>query len=312
MSDFAKLIAAIGLCFFTVACAHDQSPIASQSSALQVDVEEFTLAASNNRTVSMKLFYPASGCQACTLIAFSHGANLSNDVYDVLIHDWVLRGFVVAAPLHVDSEVHPQREDYGREQHLPLRIEDFEIMVSHVFGADFQNMEKISLSDQYIAAGHSFGALIAQIAGGASLSNVSINLTRDPVAIVAISPPGPVAGIIGPEAWSTISKPMLTITGTQDILPFIAPKWQDHLVSYESAPEHLSLAVVFEGMDHYFNGAFGRIDPELEKNETIPVLNNIISQYIGQSLVGVSVPGMVFKEYDMDSLGFLRLSESDQ
>lgn len=312
MSDFVKLIALIGLCFFTVACAHDPSPSVVQSNAIQVEAEEFTLEASNNRTVSMKLFYPASGCQACTLIAFSHGANLSNDVYDVLIHDWVSRGFVVAAPLHVDSEVHPHRDDYGRENHVPLRIEDFEIMVSHIFGADFKNMEEISLSDQYIAAGHSFGALIAQIAGGASLSNISINLVRAPIALVAISPPGPVAGIIDPEAWSTISKPMLTITGTQDILPFIAPKWQDHLVSYESAPEDLSLAVVFEGVDHYFNGAFGRIDPEVESNKTIATLNNIISQYIGQSLIGVQVPDMVFTEYDMDGVEILPLTEGDQ
>ena len=37
----------------------------------------------------------------------------------------------------------------------------------------------------------------------------------------------------------------------------VAENWEDHLVSYTVAPEG-SYALVYDQMDHYFNGAYGR------------------------------------------------------
>ena len=260
--------------------------------ASEVVHENVTVVSQDGRAVDVRVFYKAGGCDQCSLIMFSHGANATYDRYDVLLKAWAREGYVVAAPLHVDSEAHPRRSEYDRDAHLPTRVEDVSATIEHLLADQLASIEGVSFAGDYMAAGHSFGALIAQIAGGASVMDHSIRAAQGPKVVIAISPPGAVPGIVDPSDWASIEAPMLVVTGTNDIVPFIAPKWEDHLASFEAAPARLSTAIVFDEIDHYFNGAFGRIDDGRAAVDAVADLNAAIITFIRQAGDGVSVADM--------------------
>ena len=279
-------------------CAHTLETGHSKELGELIGTTIVHLGTPDGRDIDVKLFYKEAECRGCPLIVFSHGANATYDRYDVIIHHWVREGFVVAAPLHVDSEEYHERERYTPDRHLPTRIEDFSLVASSLHEKVASVLPKLRISEDYIAAGHSFGALIAQIAGGAVVSGNSIDAVKAPSAIIAISPPGAVEGIIAETAWSSVSKPMLVVTGTDDVVPFVAPTWQDHLTSYEMAPPGMSIALVFDGIDHYFNGAFGRVDDVDGNEHAVEYLNKATTAFMQQSQSGVSVSEIkLWQEY---------------
>lgn len=117
----------------------------------------------------------------------------------------------------------------------------------------------------YIAAGHSYGALLALALGGASpiVPGGIASRLRDPRAraVVALSPPPPIPGLIDQAGFATLAVPALIQTGTADIPPG-ADTWEGHLVAWEApAPAGIRYALVLDGVDHYFKGAICR--PEL-------------------------------------------------
>ena len=142
-----------------------------------------------------------------------------------------------------------------------------------------------------IAAGHSYGALTAQYLGGATIE--LIGDSRYPLpdtlkdervsAIVAISPPGTIAGRISQKTWHDLKIPQLVVTGTNDVFPHIWPNYQDHFVSYLSAQEGDNYLLVLDQMDHYLGNLIGRLDRE-EQPQTTALHNlNEISLLFTQS-----------------------------
>ena len=203
----------------------------------------------DGRDIPLRLIEPV-GCSDCPLIIFSHGAFSTYDRYDALLLPLAERGYRIAAPNHVDSEEHPNREAYGQPDAMGKRVEDYDVIA-----AEFD-------ADQLLAVGHSFGGLIAQLGGGAALSGpaamLQVNPDHRPLAVVSISPPGPMPGVMEPEGWSKVETPQLVITGTTDTLPGFVDDWRDHLVSFEAATHPDTFSLVYTGMDHYLNGAYGR------------------------------------------------------
>ncbi|MEQ8514670.1 MAG: alpha/beta hydrolase [Chromatocurvus sp.] len=261
------------------------SPTVAVSGAA-VQQRDLEIAADNGRVVPTRVFAPTNGCDDCALVIFSHGAFSTYDRYDALLLPWTEAGFVVAAPLHVDSEAHPNRDDYPQDAALPTRVDDYLALRDRLTEpARLQSMG-VSLSGEVIAAGHSFGALIAQIAGGANPPTVSGEVlaalaAQAPGAVVAISPPPAMKGYIDSSHWSQIGVPMLVVTGTTDVIPNFVSDWRDHLLSYEAASDDRAYALVFDGADHYFNGAFGRPTPQGERMEAvIGSLNQSIIAFI--------------------------------
>lgn len=186
-------------------------------------------------------------------IFFSHGALSSPAHYDLLIQPWVQAGYDVWAPLHVDSLAHPQRASYPREQWWPTRIEDMQLLAAHV-GAR-----------SCVAAGHSFGGLVALTMGGATPVRppdyegpLSVKGVR---CAVAFSPPGPMPGLVEQGSYKDIAVPAMIQTGTQDLVtpPGAQPdhaSWRKHLMAYDEAKSggH-RYGLVLDGVDHYFGGA---------------------------------------------------------
>lgn len=204
------------------------------------------LAATPTRQVEVS-FWPAKGRRRGT-IAFSHGFGSSPRFYPDFIRAWTGAGFDIVAPLHVDSREHPRAAEFARTA-WATRIEDMRAVSAMIGG-------------NYVAAGHSFGALTALVLGGvdAIVPPGIDGPLRDPSArtVLAFSPPGPLPPLVPEAAFAALSRPALIQTGTQDLLPS-APddpeSWRAHLTAFARSPasgDHHGL--VIEGSDHYFGG----------------------------------------------------------
>ena len=208
------------------------------------------------RTITITEWSP-SGPAPIGTILFSHGANLAPDQYLRIVEPLASEGWRVLAPLHTDSEKHPETEQFKGFATWRTRIEDMRILSQMVEAGPL------------IAAGHSYGGLTALVQGGAGalvpegisgpLSNPNID------AVIAFSPPGPIPGFIERDGYAKLTAPALVQTGTLDMpeLPGVAAdSWQAHLAAYEAASAGGDrYGLVLEGVDHYFGGCIGRLKP---------------------------------------------------
>jgi hypothetical protein len=201
-----------------------------------------TVSSAGDRQVPVTIITPDRG-KVKGIILFSHGALSSPAKYSELTTPWSTRGFAIIAPLHADSADWAGTKPAMADQ-TAWRMADMAAVIADLPGfgrkAGF-TPGKLPL----IAAGHSFGALIAM-----SISDPNI------VSVLAFSPPGPLPGITLP----VVSKPMFTVTGTADAHPMIAPKWEAHLTAHQQSTG-LAWAYVGKDADHYFGGIYCR--PEL-------------------------------------------------
>jgi pimeloyl-ACP methyl ester carboxylesterase len=188
-------------------------------------------------------------------ILFSHGAASSPNKYPDFVAAWVGAGYDVWAPLHVDSIEHPDTARYAGIASWRARIEDMLSLAAHVD------------ANKVIAAGHSYGALVALTIGGVAAEppqGVEGSLRISKVqAVIAFSPPPPVPGLITAEGYKTLAVPALIQTGDRDNPPGApAPDgWKLHLLPYEAAaPGGDRYALVLAGADHYFGGAICKFD----------------------------------------------------
>ncbi|MFY8092631.1 MAG: alpha/beta hydrolase family protein [Niveispirillum sp.] len=218
---------------------------------LAVTPPQLTVTAASGRAVSVHVWKAAGKEQG--RILFSHGALSAPWKYQRLVDAWTAAGYSVYAPLHVDSADHPDRASFQGLASWPARIEDVRALADHLNGP-------------YIAAGHSYGALVALCLGGSAIAvppEVKTPL-RDPRARVslAFSPPGAGMGFIKPGDYAPLAVPALIQTGDKDVPPGPGGDWKSHLLPYEeAAPGGDRYALVLEGVDHYFGGGICR--PEL-------------------------------------------------
>lgn len=259
------------------------------------DVREFvvTLDVTAGRSLAVTVYEPPSPCDGCALIVFSHGANAAPSRYRRLLRAWAAAGFLVAAPLHVDSELHPRRDDFDRDQVRTTRVEDVALIAGGGALPALLRQRGIEIGAEVVAAGHSYGALIAQVAAGARFQGdqqrpASFAAPGNLAAVVALSPPGPLEGFVTAEDWTGVAAPMLVVTGTTDILPGFVDDWRAHLVSFESAAAAPAYALVYDNQDHYFNGAFGRPRERLDDRtaRALASLNRNVLSFLSQVLAG--------------------------
>ncbi len=194
----------------------------------------------NGEGRSVPLTLVAKSGKARGIILFSHGALSSPAKNRPIIDRWAEQGFAVIAPLHGDSTDWTGTKP-TRDQQTPWRLADMKLARSKLAELAAKTGTRVG-NLPVIAAGHSFGALIAMMDNGSDI-----------VAVIAFSPPGPVPSLTIPA----VSKPMLTITGTADVLPMIAPTWDAHLYGHGLA-QGPAFAFVANSADHYFGGIFGK------------------------------------------------------
>lgn len=203
--------------------------------------------------VPLRLWLPDGLGEASRLVVFSHGANANARKYDALTSAWAAEGHAVAVVLHADSPDHPGGGKIERKAAWADRLRGMRLAID-------------ALQARYpgvavVAAGHSYGALVAQSLGGARIAwdgdggaIPDARVTR----VIAFSPPGPFPDFVSADGWAKMAVPMFVATGTADVLPMIAPTWQARRVSFDASPVSPSWLWVGEGVDHYFGNRIGR------------------------------------------------------
>lgn len=189
------------------------------------------------REVSLSLWKPAS---PKGVILFSHGAGSWPWRYHELLSQWRDAGFLVIAPLHMDSQKHPNRQT-DLKAALGLRVADMVVAGSYA--------DRAAPGLPRGAAGHSYGALGVMIMGGA-LETMIPARDKQVKAVVAISSPGVIPGLIAPNAYQSLAVPSLTITGDADVVPHFVTDTKDHLRAFETAPAGDRYAMVVKGGTH--------------------------------------------------------------
>ena len=241
-----------------------------------VSIIETDLSGPNDdRLTTVRLYQPHQPCD-CPALVFSHGAFSAPDRYDRLLAPLAQAGITIIAPMHVDSEDHADRDTYKPASWTSNRLIDMER------ARTFLETRADDTVLEWVAAGHSFGALIAQIIGGATSNGQSYALccTTKPTHIIALSPSGTVSGQLEREDFQSINAAMTVITGKNDIIPPFAEEWNDHLDSFENTSGPAT-AIIFSEADHYFNGMFGRQTDDFPKDEAhllIETLETLIKE----------------------------------
>lgn len=228
------------------------APANAKCIRLAIAASETTLIAADGRAVPATIIAPTKPGRY-PVIAFSHGAYAAPSRYRAMLDPIAAAGYVIVAPMHVDSELMPHDKPPSQQFVWQSRNQDMAIaLAASPAYAD---------PKRRAAMGHSYGALIAQVAAGAVPSNAPEKPKLPPQTLVAWSPPGPFAGLIETKGWSSIATPSLTITGTSDIMPPFVDHWELHRTAHDSTPKGKRWLWVGTGINHYFGGMFGREKP---------------------------------------------------
>jgi alpha-beta hydrolase superfamily lysophospholipase len=203
------------------------TPVAEQRQRLRVGARE----------TEMSVWTPAKP-KAVALFSTGHGSWPSR--YAALAQLLATEGVATVAPLHVDSMHHPDRENFTLEAGFGERIADMRAASGHA-AATWRDLP-------VFAAGHSFGTLTALCLGGGL---AYAGPFRDPAvrAVLAFSSPGRIPGLVQPTAYTTVSVPVMLVTGTADLVPGFVTDPADHLLAPQTVAGP-SYALVVDGAAH--------------------------------------------------------------
>lgn len=178
------------------------------------------------------------------VVVFSHGFGGAPEAYGRLLTAWARHGFTVIAPLHVDSQKHPNRDATGQVAFL-TRLADLSVARAEA--------ARTHLGKPLIVAGHSFGSLMSLIEGGAVTVAGPMG---DPAVkgVIAFSSAGNIPNVVTPETYRTLEGPLLVITGDRDLVPGFADDWRDHRVPFDASPADDKTLLIFAGADHQLPG----------------------------------------------------------
>lgn len=203
------------------------------------------------------------------LVIFSHGNWSDIDKYDALLSHWASHGYVVIAPYHLDGGgmargiFNSLRK--GNAGLIAARVAELKWLLDHLPELDAvePGLARRVDASRVAVAGHSFGAFTAQQLGGAAAIDPDSGERvegRDARvrAVLAISPPGPMFGLINDRSWLELDTPMLVTTGTWDVNARFWPHWRQHALSFETARAGANWLLVIDGADHYLGNLICR------------------------------------------------------
>jgi hypothetical protein len=208
----------------------------------------------------------------------------------LLWRPWAARGYVVIGPNHIDTGPVAGQRKVGQGALWKARLADTALPSSQR-GAFDELAKGAGASIDWsavCAAGHSFGAVVAQALAGAKLFDPGDHSPSDArlaavSACMTFSPPGPLPGFIPPDAWATVTTPSLLQTGDADVLPGFVNDWRLRLTGFSGAPDRWS--IVARGVDHYFGGLICRRKPEAAADlpaltETAALSDDFLDAYV--------------------------------
>ncbi|MEM9532609.1 MAG: hypothetical protein AAGA23_16955 [Pseudomonadota bacterium] len=228
----------------------------------ELPVTSFTLKVpmAEDRASEVTVWQPAAA-GTYPLVVFSHGAFAAPERYAELLNHIAAGGYVVAAPLHIDSELIQRDAPPPLDQVWGTRKEDVALLLAPATPLTNLLRQGANISDRRIAAGHSYGGFGAQVMGGARATGETlVPADQWADAILAYSPPGVLPGFIDEQSWDEIARPQLLLTGTTDVLPGFLDDWRDHTAGHTAAKPGDQWLWVGNEVDHYFGRLMGRLD----------------------------------------------------
>jgi len=223
------------------------APVAVQAQALQaaptpavapaIAPTHLSVPSPDGRTIDMSVW---TAPQERGVVLFSHGWGGAPASYGRVFSAWAAHGFTVIAPLHMDSQQHPQHTNDSRVAFMTRMMD---VAVARGVARNDHAGKPV------IAAGYSFGSLIAMIEGGA------VTVMRpmgdpDVKGIIAFSTPGDTPGLVQPNTYDALTKPLMVITGDKDVVPDFVSDPADHRHPFERSPAGDKTLITFAGADH--------------------------------------------------------------
>lgn len=178
------------------------------------------------------------------VVVFSHGFGGAPEAYRRLLSEWAQHGFTVIAPVHIDSQKHPNRDETGQVAFV-TRLVDLSVARAEA--------ARTHPGKPLIVAGHSFGSLMSVIEGGAVTVAGPMG---DPAVkgVIAFSSAGNIPNVVTPDTYRTLDSPLLMITGDRDLVPGFADDWRDHRTAFDTSPAGDKTLLIFAGADHQLPG----------------------------------------------------------
>ncbi len=232
-----------------------------------------------NRTVPVRLYYPASGASPLPVIVFSHGLGGTRDGYEYLGRHWAGHGYVSVHLQHPGSDDAAWRGKANPMESMREAVLDVRNAIDRPLDVRFAvdqlgrlNRDEGPLRgrlnlDRLGIAGHSFGAHTTLAVAGQSLAGGEPRLA-DPRFKAAIAMSAPASERPGrAAAYTHIRIPCLHMTGTEDSSPIGDTRPEQRRIPFDQIRGADQYLVTFAGGDHMvfsgvrWRGGDGAKDP---------------------------------------------------
>ncbi len=216
------------------------------------------------------------------LVVFCHGSGGSRAAFPELTTHWASHGFVVVIPSQPEAvgrrgarQVPPRPFDVDQLDRLGDVISildsigEIERKMDGFHGRHAVHIDR----DRIGIAGYSTGALTAQMAVGVKVrlaragGETELKSVGDPrvKAAIVISGQGTVNRLLTRESWSDLSKPLLVMTGSRDVVRMSRETPESRQEPFHLAKPGQKYLVFIEGAPH--SSYEGRAEPSVDGDE---------------------------------------------
>lgn len=229
----AVLAASAVLSLSALTPARAEAPVSPPAGAATVSL------AQPDGAASKALVWAAPQTKA--VVVFAPGGGGQPARYERLLAAWAKAGFTVVAPVHEDAIARGELGGAGGQQAFGSRIG--QLAAARAWARQAHPGKPL------VVAGHSFGSMMSLVEAGGILPPGAVS-DPDIKALVLLSSPGRIPGLIGPTSYAAVSAPLLQITGDADLVPGLVTDWKDHRLAFDTSRPGDKLLLVVAGADH--------------------------------------------------------------
>lgn len=267
------------------------STLAAQEANVRTDQDVTLHDASRKRDLPIRVYIPAGTARAPVII-FSHGAGGAKIDYSYLGGYWADHGYISIHPSHPESDASIRQP--GRPVRMLWAVRDVTESpqiwqdrardISFLIDSLNELERRVPLlagrldSSRIGVAGHSEGAQTTALIAGASVT--IDNLTRSfvdrrPRAFIMLSPPGPGRMGVTDRSLSSVARPTMIMTGSQDgTLGRETPEWR--LQTFRALPSGDKYTVFIKGASHF---TFVGQKPWLGSTEGLTIIQTLTAAF---------------------------------
>ena len=267
------------------------------------------VAADNERSVPLKIFYPREQ-GPFPLIVLSHGTFSSIDRYDLIANYWAAQGYVVILPQHIDANYGVTPSGYDVMQNVSLtRVADMSQVLDELddIVARLPALAGKIERGRYIAAGHSIGTQVAMLVTGLRYRtdfNATVMAADENrfSALLLVSDPGKMR-LMPTDLWTASNVPTFMATGTDDYGLMgqrgAATEAQSEVLRASDSGDIDRYLLLLEGGDHYFGGLIQKQVDAQPDHEGLAIFNAVSTAFMDAYIKNSAPAKRYLVEVDM-------------